>query len=92
MTSDALFVHHYPMAQESQAAHGLADFTKPFGLPAQIHTDNAKVETLGRWREFIRENWVKATTTEPHSPWQNRAEHEFGAVRIHSRVLMEVTG
>ena len=43
---DAFYVMHYPMKSESHAAQGLKDFVHQIGLPAQVHTNNAKVETL----------------------------------------------
>ena len=58
-----------------------------------MHTDNdnAKVETLSEWKDFIGKHWIKATVTEPYTPNQNKCEHEFGCVRIHARMLMEQT-
>ena len=43
---DAFYVMHYPMKSKSDAAQGLKDFVHQIGIPAQVHTDNAKVETL----------------------------------------------
>ena len=53
--------------------------------------DNAEVETLSEWKDFIRKHWIKVTVTEPYTPNQNKCEHEFGCVRIHARMLMEQT-
>ena len=43
---DAFYVTHYPMKSESHAAQGLKDFVYRTSIPAQVHTNNAKVETL----------------------------------------------
>ena len=43
----------YPMNSESHAAQGLKDFVHQIGIPAQVHTGNAKVETLSEWKDFI---------------------------------------
>ena len=80
---------HYLMKSESHAAQGLKDFGHWIGIPAQVHTDNAKVETLSERKDFIGKHWIKATVTEPYTPNQNKCEHEFGCVRIHAHMLME---
>ena len=80
---DAYYVMHYPMKSESHAAQGLKDFVHRIGIPAQAHTDNAKVETLSEWKDFLRKHWIKVVT-EPYTPNQNKCEHEFGCVRIHA--------
>jgi hypothetical protein len=77
------------MLSESHAADGLLSYIHQIGIPYQVHTDNAKVETLSRWKEIINHHMIKATVTEPYSPWQNRAEHEFGKVRTMTRILMD---
>ena len=74
------------MKSEGHAAQGLKDFVHWIGIPAQVHTDNAKVETLSEWKYFIRKHWIKATVTKPYTPNQNKCEHEFGCVRIHARM------
>ena len=66
--------HLYSMKKESQGPDGLVDFIKTRGIPAQIHSDNAKMETGTKWGEIVNEFWIKQTTTEPYSPWQNDAE------------------
>ena len=58
---DAFYVTHYPMRSESHAAQGLKDFVHWIGIPAQVHTENAKVETLSEWKDFIGKHWIKAT-------------------------------
>ena len=68
------------MKFESHAAQGLKDFVHWIGIPAQMHTDNAKVETLSEWKDFIVKHWIKAMVTEPCTPNQNKCEHEFGYV------------
>ncbi|EEC44126.1 predicted protein [Phaeodactylum tricornutum CCAP 1055/1] len=88
---DSYFVYHFLMKAESEADQGLASIIQDIGIPAQIHTDNAKVETLSKWKKITSGHWIKVTVTEPYSPWQNRCEHEFGAVRIQTRLVMETT-
>lgn len=88
---DAFYVMHYPMKSEKHAAQGLKEFVHTIGIPAQVHTDNAKVETLSEWKDFLASHWIKASVTEPYTAKQNKCEHEFGAVRIHARIVMEQT-
>jgi hypothetical protein len=88
---DSYFIYHYLMKAESAADQGLAEFIHNIGIPAQLHTDNAKVETLSKWKKLTSSHWIKTTVTEPYSPWQNRCEHEFGAARIHTRLVLETT-
>ena len=83
----AYYVSHYPMLSEKEATKGLAEFVDKFGRPSQIHTDNAKAETLKDWKKFTILHWITCTTTEPYTPKQNKCEHEFGEVRLRAPVL-----
>ena len=69
------------MTTESEAPLGLVSYIHEVGIPSKIHMDNAKIETLGDWKKTTQEYHIKASTTEPYSPWQNKAEWEFGKVR-----------
>ena len=89
MDGNMLYLHHFLMCTKAQAAEALNDFIQNIGIPAKIHTDNAKVKTLSRWRHLTNTMWIKQTTTKPYLPWQNKCEHEFGATRIHAHVIME---
>ena len=68
---DAFYVTHYPMRSESHAVQGLKDFVHWIDIPTQVHTDNAEVETLSEWKDFIGKHWIKAMVTEPYTPNQN---------------------
>ena len=89
VNGDSFFVYHFPMTSEKEAHLGLVAYMHDVGIPAKIHTDNAKAETLGDWKKTIREYHIKQTTTEPYSPWQNKAEREFGKVRTLTRNFMD---
>ena len=89
VNGDSFFVYHFPMVSEKEAHHGLVAYIHDVGIPAKIHTDNAKVETLGEWKKTTREYHIKTSVTEPYSPWQNKAEREFGKVRSLARNFMD---
>ena len=65
------FCIHFPMLLKSQAHEKLQDLCDRYGVPAQVHTDNANEETKGAWARVCREFLIKQTVTEPYSPWQN---------------------
>ena len=77
------------MVSEKEAHFGLVAYIHDVGIPAKVHTDNAKAETLGEWKKTIREYHIKQSVTEPYSPWQNKAEREFGKVRTLTRNFMD---
>jgi hypothetical protein len=53
------------------------------GIPARIFTDNAGEETGGEWETVRREHIIPQRYTEPHTPWQNKAELEIGKEKVH---------
>ena len=85
MNGDSFYVYHFPMTTESEAPLGLVSYIHEVGIPSKIHTDNAKVETLGDWKKITQEYHIEGSTTEPYSPWQNKAEREFGKVKSLAR-------
>ena len=84
--TDYMFV--YPMKKESHSFLALQDFGRKVGLPRSIKTDNAKTETGLKWTTWCREYCVDSKYTEPHSPWQNRAEHAIGDLSVMVRRCM----
>ena len=73
------FTKFIPMRQKGHAGHALGEFFRDIGVPTRMHVDNAKEMTgpKTKWMELIRDCNVTQTTTEPNSPWQNRAETEI---------------
>ena len=45
--------------------------------------------TGGKWQKVRQEHSIKQTLTEPHSPWQNRAEGAIRELKRHVRRLMK---
>jgi hypothetical protein len=66
--------YSYPMKLKSDAPTALTSAFKKHGLPEIMVTDNAPELVKSEWGKLIKSHHVTAKTTEPHSPWQNRAE------------------
>jgi hypothetical protein len=77
-TNDIHFMKIYPMMSKSDTADSLLSFIHHVGIPASIHSDYAKEIKQGKFHKLCKEYHIPVTTTEPYSPWQNRAE---GAIR-----------
>jgi hypothetical protein len=69
--NDIDFVKHIPMQTKSQAGDALVEFIQDVGIPSDLHTDNAKELTEGKWAMNVKKFQIKQTETEPFSPWQN---------------------
>ena len=67
----------YPMRHKSEAFKGLNRVMQKWGIPGTIVTDNAFEEVVGQWGDICSEAVIEQKQTEPHSPWQNRAETEI---------------
>ena len=72
--NDTDFVRVYPMKSKGDAGLALMDLIQEVGVPSELHTDNAGELTTDTWGRVCREMQIRQTSTEPHSPWQNRAE------------------
>jgi hypothetical protein len=79
------------MKLKSEAGYALAEFIQDIGVPASLHTDDAKELTMGTWRKVCLDHAIKQTQTEPHSPWQNSAECGIRELKKHARRLMQRT-
>jgi hypothetical protein len=89
--SDFGFGKICPQRLKSEAGASLQEFLQDVGIPRHLHTDNAKEMTLGTWARVCKDAGIKTTTTEAHSPWQNRTEVEIRELKRHVRRLMERT-
>ena len=76
--NNAAFIHFVPLKTKAQAGEALGDFITHFGIPSALMTDGASEQRTGKWEEWTKKCNIVASFTEPHSPWQNRAE---GAIR-----------
>lgn len=64
----------YPMKKESDTSKALNKFIFLVGVPKELVSDGAWVETQGKFGKVVKEYWIKHQhITKPHSPWQNGA-------------------
>jgi hypothetical protein len=73
MTSKMLYVSG--MKTESEFADVYLYFNRKYGIPSALRRDNAKSEMSQRVKDIHRDLIIAHQWTEPHSPWQNPAEH-----------------
>lgn len=73
----------YPMKSKSEAGSALTTFVQDVGIPNRIHCDNAPemVEPGTDFMKTVNYYKIKHTTTEAHTPRQNRIEPITGALR-----------
>ncbi len=88
-TNNLGFKKFFPMEFESETPHTLQSIIETVGIPPAIHSDNAKVFTEGDFRKKCRKYDIMSTSTEPMSPWQNRAEYGIGEVKSYGCKIME---
>lgn len=87
------FKKFFPHEDEKgkSTAYGLRQFIDMVGLPSAIHSDGHNNFTEGEYKKLIRKFNLPHTTTEPHSPWQNRAEHAIDELKQYARRMMSTT-
>ena len=91
-TNDMDFTMFYPMQQKGQAANTLIKFMQDIGIPAGLHSDNAKELSQGRMADLAWESCIPITQSKPHSPWQVRAELCMREIKKAVRHTMLRTG
>jgi len=79
------------MHRKAEAGEALVEFIQDIGIPSEMHNDDAKEQTLGKWKETIQKYQIKQTLSEPYSPWQVRAEGYICEVKKSVRQLMHNT-
>ena len=82
----------YPLRTESHSGEALQDFSRQVGLAQSIKTDNAKTEVGRVWTQHCREHCINQLATEPHHPWQNKAERGIGDLERMVRRCMRIFG
>mmetsp|Transcript_8644 Transcript_8644/g.12587 ORF Transcript_8644/g.12587 Transcript_8644/m.12587 type:complete len:434 (-) Transcript_8644:3145-4446(-) len=87
-TDGRKFFRLYPLVSKADAHHALTQFIQDVGIPRNVLVDFAPEERLGEWGRIVKHYHIKLRTTEPKSPWQNRAEAGIGQLkRLTWRVL-----
>ena len=89
--NDIGYTYLTPMKLKSQAGHALLEFIQDIGIPSALHTDGAKEQTMGKWRDVCMSHGIKQTLTEPYSPFQNRAEINIRELKKHVQRIMGKT-
>ena len=87
------FKMFFPCADEqgTTTAATMRTFIEIVGLPPSLHSDGHNNFSEGAFKKLLRRFGIPQTFTEPHSPWQNRAESAIGEIKKHSRRLMQRT-
>jgi hypothetical protein len=86
-TNASGWVYVHPMSHKSHAPDSLKHVMKRFGIPNTIHADNAKEVQQGVFRQIASQYSITMTSTEPHSPWQNRAKSK---IREHKKMARSI--
>ena len=85
------FVVAFPMRSKESAGDALQKLCRDVGVPKELHSDNAyeMVQDGTKFQKVIRDNVIHYTTTEPHSPWQNRCENIIGVIMKRAKARRE---
>ena len=75
------FTRFYPMVSKADAHLSLKAFIQEVGIMEHLVVDGDPTMAYKEWRKTIQEYRIKQTTTEPYSPWQNRAELDVREVK-----------
>ena len=70
----------YPMNSKADAYDKLDLYCLSTGIPNVLITDNAGEEASGMWNSVQKKFLIQQHTTEPYSPWQNKAEREIPCI------------
>ena len=92
-TNKVGFKKFFPCSSETgeETGRSLKQFIELVGLPSSLHSDNHRNFKEGFFKRMLRKFGIWATYTEPHSPWQNRAEPAIGEIKSYSRRIMQMT-
>lgn len=86
------FKKFYPMSSftSAESTATLQPFIHLVGSRS-LHSDNHKKFKEGDFKRKTSKFHIPVTFTEPHSPWQNRAEYAIGEVKSYARQIMQRT-
>jgi hypothetical protein len=68
LTNDIHFMKTYPMSSKGDMSDALLSFIHHVGIPASIHSDDAKEITRGKFKQLCQDYHIPITTTEPYLP------------------------
>ena len=89
-TNNLGFRKFFPMESQNESAATLQTFIEMVGIPHRLHSDNAKIYVHGDFNKKAKKYGIRQSFTEPHSPWQNRAESGIREVKKYARKIMEI--
>ena len=81
-----------PLAAKGDGHVCLTSFIQRDGIPKELVSDGAPAEHRGEWGKVARHHRIHLLQTVPGSPWQNRAEHSIGQLKMAIRRAMRRTG
>jgi hypothetical protein len=81
--NDLSFTKVYTMKVKSETADTSNAFIQDVGIPHTLHSDDAKELLQGPFKQLCKDYGIPCTYTEPHSPWQNRAEGGIRELKKH---------
>ena len=85
------FKKFFPMEGKTgqECSSSLQTLIHLVGIPPSLHSDNAPEFVQGNFRKKCRKFDIQQTATEPHSPWQKRAEPGICEVKSYTLKVME---
>ena len=72
-----------------ECSNSLQSLIHLIGIPPLLHLDNTPEFVQGEFKKKCRKFDIYQTTTEPYSPWQNRAKSGIREVKSYASKLME---
>ena len=81
MVAENFHTKFYPMKSKADAFVSLNSYCTKYGIPNPIITDNAGKILRSDWVRVLKKFLMDQWTTEPHSPWQNKAEAAIRELR-----------
>ena len=91
-TTDFGWCRAYPMQNKSDAHIGFSTLAQTVGVPPTVIMDGSKEQTLGTFRQKVRQCGTRLKQTEPYLPWQNAAESAIRELkRASARQMMQTS-
>jgi hypothetical protein len=81
-----------PLESKAETHLALTSFIHQNGIMEDLVVDGDPTMAFKEWRKTIREFRINQTTTEPYSPWQNRAELDVCEAKRAMRRFKKKTG
>jgi len=81
--SSMLFTYFMHTKDEtSQALKSFLADIAPYGQPKEVHSDNGTEYTNKVFKQILRDNYIKQTTTAPYLPFQMVSQNKAGAAYL----------